>query len=129
MSTYKGTDGYLMEASTVIGELNHWTLTLTSASIDTGAFQGDGWGSFTPGLLTWTGTGSGFWSMDDTGQAALWTAATGNNSIELYFHTSDDYYYYGSANLTSIAIDDTLAGVATVTFNFQGTGELHQKVS
>ncbi len=129
MSTFSGIDGYLLEGSTVVGELNHWSLTLTSASNDVSAFQGSGWGSFKPGLLTWTGTGSGFWDLTDTGQAALWTAATGTSSIELYFHTNDDYYYYGAANLTSIAIDDTLAGVATVTFNFQGTDTLHQKVS
>lgn len=129
MSTYSGIDGYVLEGSTVVGELNHFTLTLTSASNDVSAFQGSGWGAFKPGLLTWTGTASGFWDLTDTGQAALWTAATGTTSVELYMHTNDDYYYYGSANLTSIAIDDTLAGVATVTFNFQGTGTLTQKVS
>jgi len=127
MGVIHGNDGYLLEAGTLVGELNHWSLTISAADLDVSAFQGNGWGAHTTGLLTWTGTGAGFWDFEtDAGQAALWTAMTGNSSVEMYFYLNDDNYYYGSANITSIAIDETVAGVATVTFNFTGASELHQ---
>ena len=129
MSVVHGNDGYVMENGTCVGELNHWTTTINAADLDVSAFtcsgSGSGWGSHTTGLLTWTGTASGFWDFSDAGQQALYTAMTGNNAIEMYFHLNADNYYYGSANISSISIDDTLAGVATVTFNFVGAGELH----
>ena len=127
MSVIHGNDGYLMVSSDVVGELNHISLTINAADIDVSAFQGDGWGAHTTGLLTWTGTAAGFWDMgSDTGQAALWTAMTGNSAVDIYMHMDDDNYYYGSANITSIAIDDTVAGVATCTFNLTGAGKLTQ---
>ena len=124
-----GNDGYFMVGSDVVGELNHISCTINAADIDVSVFQGDGWGAHTTGLLTWTATAAGFWDMSDTGQAALWSAMTGNSAVDVYMHLDDDNYYYGSANITSIAIDDTVAGVATCTFNLTGAGKLTQVTS
>ena len=127
---FKGNDGYVMVGGDVVGQINHLTLNITAADLDVSAFQGDGWGAHTTGLLTWTGTAAGFWDMgSDTGQAALWSAMTGNSTVDVYAHMDDDNYYYGSANITSIAIDDTVAGVATCTFNLTGAGKLTQVTS
>ena len=129
MSVFKGNTGKVMEAGKCIGELSHWTMTTTAADLDVSAFNCSGsvgWGSHTTGLLHWTGTASGFFDASDEGQKDLWNATTGNAPVDLYLYLDPDNYFWGTAGITSVAIDDAIAGVVTVTFNFAGQSELHK---
>lgn len=130
-TTYAGLDGYIMASaadasSNVVGEMSHWSLTIDAPSIDTTVFQSSGWGSSMTSVRTWSGTCDGFFDCGDSGQTSLWTAITTSAKMDLYMHIADDKYYYGEAYATSWNADITVAGVATASFNYQGTGTLNK---
>ena len=131
---FSGIDGYFRAGSlgnaAVVGEMNHFTVTCAQAANETTTFASNGWASFKKGVVSWTASGDGFWNCQDTAQGLLHTAiaapTAGATQVEAYFHTDDAYYLYGVGLVTTQTLDDTVAGVATVTFDFQGTGVLYQ---
>ena len=130
---FSGVDGYFKAGpagqSDVVGEMNHFTVTISHAVNETTTFASNGWASFKKGVVSWTASGDGFWNCQDKAQGYLHTAiaaaTAGATEVEAYFHTDDAYYLYGIGLVTTETLDDAVAGVATVTFDLQGTGVLY----
>jgi len=130
MTTYCGVDGYFkagaLGSAAIVGELNHWSLSISMALNDVSVFANNGWGAFKCGVRNWTGVAEGFWDLDDAGQAALNTALMGGSGtqVECYFHVYSDKYYHGIAYVSAENVDVAVAAVATVGFDIQGNGAL-----
>ena len=130
---FSGVDGYFRSgakgSASVVGEMNHFTVTISHATNETTTFATNGWASFKKGIVSWTASGDGFWNCQDTAQGALHTAiaapTAGATEVDAYFHTDDAYILYGVGLVSTETLDDAVAGVATVTFDFQGTGVLY----
>ena len=133
ISTFAGKDGYIQMgaagSSGVVGEMSHWSLTVDSPTTDVTVFQSSGWGAFKNSIRTWSGTCDGFFDCSNTYQTSIWTAITGGTALDVYCHIADDKYYYGSCYPTSWNADVTVAGIATASFNFQGTSTLNKTCS
>ena len=131
MSVTQGTSGYFNAqvagsgASTSVGEINRWTITKTSDPIDVSVF-GDRWRDYVNGSVGWTCSASGFWDCSDAGQSSLEDSLDNGTSIEIYAHVDDTKYYYGLAFVTNVTVEDTHDGVATASFDAQGSGVLYQ---
>jgi len=129
-NSISGIDGYVMAgpcgSAAVVAELNHWTLTITSDPIDVSIFGSSGWGAYKNGPKDWNASFDGFWYLGDTnGQAALHSALTGGTTVECYFHLDNDNYYYGAGLVTSESVDESVDGVASISFDIQGDGAIN----
>lgn len=125
-----GIDGYVMAgpcgSAAVVAELNHWTLNITSEPIDVRVFGSSGWGAKKNGPKDWNASFDGFWYLGDTnGQAALHSALTGGTTIECYFHLDDDNYYYGAGLVIGETVDESVDGVASISFDVDGDGAIN----
>jgi len=128
VSVLSGIDGYVIQGNTtVVGELNSWSVTITHAPVDVRVFRGSGWGAWAKGAKSWTGSASGFFTCSDTGQSAIHDAITGGTTLDMYFHSSVDKYYYGEMQPTSLSVDQAVEGVANVSFEFVGEGAIGQR--
>lgn len=132
MSVYQGTSGYFMAGTAgnaaSVGEINRFTITKTSDPIDVSVF-GDRWKDYVNGSVGWTASLSGFFDCSDTPQGAIEDSLDDGTVIELYAHIDNTKYYYGQGYTTNVTVEDTHDGVATVSFDIQGTGELYQTCS
>ena len=129
MTVYQGTSGYfsagVVGTEVLIGEVNRWTITKTSDPIDVSVF-GDRWKDFVNGSVGWTASLSGFFYCGDAGQEDIEDSIDAGSVIEIYAHVDGTKYYYGSAYTTNVTVETTHDGVATISFDMQGTGELYK---
>lgn len=125
MATYSGTAGSVVVVSggtTVVGEIREWTATVEQNLPETTAF-GDSWREYTPGLRGVTGSFQGWTDGADATQTTLRSMIIGGSaatSLRLYDGTAK--YLSGSAFVASWEPAQSVDGVATVSFNFTGTG-------
>ena len=132
MAVHKGYDGYVMVGSQVVGNINHWSITETQDTQDISHFDPSASGlskrarQFAAGAYSWTATFDGFTDVTDAGQAAIKTAIENGDAVSLYFHLEGDKYYAGQGIITSTSPDVTWEGVATQTWEVQGTGALEK---
>ncbi len=129
MSVYQGTSGYINAGSAgnagAVGEINRWTITKTSDPIDVSVF-GDRWRDYVNGSVGWTVSLSGFFDCSDTEQGYIEDSIDNGTVIEVYAHVDNTKYYYGSAYVTNVTVEDTHNGVVTLSVDAQGTGILYQ---
>lgn len=121
MSAMAGTDGKVMQGANEILNMTAWTIDLKGDSVDTSAFGGSGWGSFTGTIKTWSATCSGNYDPADTnGQVALNNGLA--SAFTMKFYTDDTHYWTGSATLVGIALKSSATGVITTEYSFNGAG-------
>ena len=125
-----GIDGYVMAgpcgSAVLVAELNHWTLNITSEPIDVRVFGSSGWGAKKNGPKDWNASFDGFWYLGDAaGQAALHSALTGGTTVECYFHLDNDNYYYGAGLVIGETVDESVDGVASISFDVDGDGAIN----
>ena len=129
MVTYQGTDGYftagVAAGAATVGGINRWTITKTSDPIDVSVF-GDRWKDYVNGSVGWSASLSGFIDTTDDPQTKIEDSIDNGTIIELYAHLNNTVYYYGTGYTTSFNVEDTHDGVATVSMDIQGTGELNR---
>lgn len=141
MSTYSGRKGAVTleidSTETLITELNTWSVSMTGGSTDTSAF-GDQWGKSDIGMLTWSGTASGFYDPLDAGQNELWDLFISNElngTLRLYSQYSttpgDPIKYWkpdtatdpdAGVRVSAFNTGQSHTGVATFDFSFEGSG-------
>jgi len=130
---FRGFDGYVCVGDTVIGSINHWTITITAETQEVSAFNPTAtttWEKrarkYVPGAIGWTATFDGFFDATDEGQQAIKDAVVEGTEVSLYFHLDGDRYYAGKGLLTSENPDVAWDGVATISWDVQGTGPLEK---
>jgi hypothetical protein len=123
MAAMSGTAGKVTQASADVLNMTAWTIDMKGATVDTSAFGGSGWGSFTGTIKTWTGKCSGNYDPADSGgQVALNGALA--TTVALKFYTDGTHYWGGNGTLNSISMKSSATGVITVDYGFDGVGAL-----
>jgi len=132
MVVYAGTSGYFTAgvagSAATVGEINSWTITKTANAIDVSVF-GDRWSDYINGSVGWTASLSGFYYPADTAQGAIEDSIDAGSIIEMYAHVSSTIYYYGTGYTTNSTVTQTHDGVATASFDVQGTGQLYRSAT
>lgn len=143
MATYSGRFGRVSKnydtTEIIIAELNTWSLNVSGGTTDTSTF-GDEWGKSDVGILTWNGSGSGFYDPAETSQQELWAELKAGSlvkSLRLYVKWSETsgaalYYWQpdissdpnAGARITAFNTGSTASGVGTFDFSFDGSGPI-----
>lgn len=129
----KGRYASIKLGSTLVENLGKWTLNVKMDEIDVSVF-GTVWGKSVPGMQKWSGTIEGFYDpADSTGQIVLQDAAlaaTKITDLKLFVDNTDywapaqDEDSDNGAYITSVDINHDKAGVAAVTMNIVGFGQI-----
>jgi len=108
-----------------IGGIKSWTLDYTLDILDTTDFT-DGNATnaartFVPGLSSWSGSFEGY---KDGEPQALGFAAT----VTLKLEEDATHFWTGDAYITGVHENAAVDGVVTISYDFQGTGELTESL-
>jgi predicted secreted protein len=99
--------------------IKSWTLDYTVDMLDTTDFGDSGVRSYLSGCSSWSGTFEGY--KDGTPEdVTTGTACT----LKLYETQETDEYWTGSAYITAVHPATSFDGIASYSYNFQGTGAL-----
>ena len=133
MTTIQGTSGYFMAGATgvapaLVGEISRWTVTETADTIDVSVF-GTRWKKYVNGPVGWTMSLSGFFDCSDAAQEDVIDSLEDGTAIDVYAYVDTTKYRYGSGYTTNVTIEHTFDGVATVSFDVQGSDELYNVCS
>lgn len=114
----------------LVENMGKWSISIKMDEIDTSVF-GSSWGRKIPGMQAWTATIEGFYDPSDTdGQKVLQDAAlaaTKLTTIRFYIDSTSYWSPSGSgagAYISGVDINHDKAGVAAVTMNIIGFGEI-----
>lgn len=144
MGTISGRFARIEIGSNLVAEMGSMNINLSADEIDTTAF-GDGWGKSDVGMKKWSGSISGNLDAEDTnGQEVIEAAFDSGDlvqDIKFYLkHStkSGDKVVYLAPNITADAeagvritgqdIGSDKSGVASVSFNFSGSGPVKKYV-
>ena len=121
MAELSGTGG-MVYIGADIGGIKSWTIDYTVDMLDTTDFA-DGNATnaartFKPGLSQWSGSFEGY---KDGAPQALGTSST---AVTLKLEEDSTYFWTGSAYITGIHENTAVDGIITISYDFQGTGEL-----
>jgi len=120
MAELSGTGG-MVYIGADIGGIKSWTLDYTVDMLDTTDFtDGNTTNSqrtFIPGLSQWSGSFEGY--KDGAPQGLGFSAA-----VTLKLEEDGTYFWTGSAYITGLHETTSVDGVITISYDFQGTGEL-----
>jgi predicted secreted protein len=122
----KGDNIRLYVAGYKIGLEMETSLSVTADTIETTNKDTAGWKTFIQGDKSWTVSGSAMldWSAQSN-ITQLFTAITAGTEAALDLGSSTDVKYYsGNGIITSWSFDGPRNGVATLSFEWQGTGTL-----
>ena len=118
-----GKSGKVLVGSHEVAEVSSWDLTMERSPTPVPKF-GDDQDYLICNPLSWSGSFTGNWYMDDTaGQKALQSACTGGTTVGLVLSDGSDEYS-GAAYITQTAVSNPHDGIKGVTFNYQGSGTL-----
>ncbi len=127
MAATMGKDGFVSLDGTTEkpAYLDNWTLTPSIGTAEVTAY-GNASKVFVSTLREWSVTAGGTLDRSDAKQLAVLqmfesTASSTSVTLRLYDSTS---YWTGSAFVTSAPINSQVGDKVTVSFNFQGTGDL-----
>lgn len=120
-----GKAGKVMIGTANVAEIKNWSLD-TSVDMLDDTVLGDSWKTFIAGLAEWSASAEGVFAVDtDTnGQTALQTAYLAGTSVTLKLYVSANKFYSGTAYISNMSIEDTVEDIVTVSFEFQGSGQL-----
>jgi len=122
-----GTDLCVYSSSNKIAYSQSCKLSLNMNLRDTSNKDSSGWETSLPGNRGWTIEVSGLIALDTAYNLAYLTNLIINRTqVTLNFKTANvsDYYYSGTAYLTSINADAPTEGNVTYSASFKGTGAL-----
>ena len=124
MAELSGTGG-MVYIGADIGGIKSWTLDYTIDMLDTTDFtDGNTTNSqrtFIPGLSSWSGSFEGY--KDGAPQGLGFSS-----SVTLKLEEDGTYFWTGSAYITGLHESSSVDGVITISYDFQGTGELTESL-
>lgn len=125
MATHSGTAGSVVLVSggtVVVGEIREWSATVEQNTPEVSAF-GDSWRDYSAGLRSVSGKFGGWEDGTDTVQGTIRAMIIGGSAATvLRLYENNTKYLSGSAFVTTWEPGTSIDGVATVNFNFRGTG-------
>lgn len=125
---YSGTAGSVVLISggtTRLGNITEWSLDQQRTTVETTAF-GDDNRRVIPAIKSATGSFSGSFDNDDTGQTAFINAYGSGTYLQLRLHFggegSTNYWDIGSALITSINNSISITGKGEISYDFECNG-------
>jgi hypothetical protein len=115
--------------SNSLAELTVWSLD-TSIDLIEDTVKGDKHKTYLGGIASWSGSAGAYLDYDDTEQASLIdeiAAGTPDGTVAaLMLRVNTGKFFYGAAELSNFAVTSPEgSALVTVTFNFQGSGQLY----
>ena len=109
---------------TVVG-IKNWSLDLALDTLETTTLGSD-WKEYITGLKEWSASADGDFNIhtDATGQRALQDAYLSGTSVDVILCVDDVHAYGGKAFVSSLAIEDPVDDVVSVSMEFTGSGEI-----
>lgn len=127
MATHIGAEGVVRIGANTVGEVTAFSMSIDSEMIPVKKL-GDTFESYKAGTRSWKGEVTCHWDEGDTnGQAAIEDAILAGTSVTLNLYpegiTTGDYYYTGTAFLTSMSVDISDNDSTVVAkYSFTGSG-------
>ena len=124
MATHKGSEGVVKIGSNVVAEVTGFSFDETCDTIEDTALS-DTARTFVADYTSFSGSIDCMWDeTDSTGQGAMTNGAS--VAIDLFPEGTGagDYYYSGTAIITSISRANAMGAMVTASFSFQGTGAM-----
>lgn len=112
-----GKAGEVTYATGTVAGIKGWTLDYASDALETTDFGDSGRRTYISGLSGWSGSFEG--NID-----GIPKALGAEIALELKITQTDAQKYYGQAIITGSHPSVTVDGVAVISYDFQGTGEL-----
>ncbi len=108
----------------VVG-IKNWSLDLSIDTLDTTAL-GDDWKNYITGLKEWSASAEGDYNVhtDSAGQEALQLAFLTGESVDVSLYVNDSNAYKGKAVIASLAVEDPVDDVVSISIEFTGSGAL-----
>jgi predicted secreted protein len=106
-----------------MAEVKSWSLDASADMLDDTAL-GDSWKSNIVGLKEWSASIEVSWDMSDTAQLAVQNAYLNGNTVAVKLYTNATNYYSGTANVSSLSVEDPVDDLVTATLEVQGSGVL-----
>lgn len=134
MSVITGKDAFFKiksgsaSASSKVGYVNNYSLTINSASIDITSL-GDLWRVFKGDLRVWSVSATAAFDLTDANDKALFDMLCGEgtvSAVELHMGVGD-HEFVGDAIITSAPVSATVGDKVSVNYSFQGSGTLELK--
>jgi len=125
MAHLAGKGGQVQTAAADVGGIKSWTLDYTVDMLETTDFTDGGATNaaktYIPGCSQWSGSFEGY---KDGAPDGLGFSA----SVALKLEEDATYFWTGSAYITGLHETADVNGVITISYDFQGTGELTESV-
>lgn len=110
---------------TQVALITEWNVDIERDAYDSTAL-GDDWETSVIGMGKWSGRCSGYFSVEtDGGQTLLHNAILAGTSLTLEMHADNSAtVYVGKVNPGKCSIGNPVNGLASIEFDFKGTGQL-----
>jgi hypothetical protein len=118
MAKSSGKNGYVEATASKILGIKDWTLDYTIDPLETTDFNASGCATYITGIARWSGSFSGY--KDGTLQGIGTTAV----SLILAVTSASTSGFIGQAFITGIHSGNAVDGVATIAYDYTGTGAL-----
>ena len=124
MAVHTGSEGTIKVGANAVSELRSYSISQEAETIEKSA-MGDSYRSFEIGMQSWSGSCDVYWDETDTnGQGALIPGASVTLNVYPEGATSGDYFYSGTALVTSVERSAAFDGMVEASVSFTGTGGL-----
>ena len=127
MAVFSGNRGMVYAGAAQVANVTNWSLTVEADNLDSSA-MGTEWRTFITGIKQWSGTIDAHWDLTNDAQKALFDALTGSTLVSLKLYIDSTKNFSGDAMITSADTTVPFDGIETITFNYQGNGELTMSV-
>lgn len=124
---YSGTAGSVVinlgtAGTPLVGWITEWSLDKTRSTVETTSFGQDN-ATVIGGIKSASGSFSGSFDNNDTGQTALLTAFENGEYVGLRLYVSNTgYFNIGSALITNYSPTTTADGKADISYDFEANG-------
>jgi hypothetical protein len=126
MAALMGKDGFISIAASVVGTIDTWSLNASVGTAEITAY-GDPARNYEETIKEWSGTLSGTLNIADAQQLTLLQQAStaAFATVGLRFNvTTGGSYWAGSAYMKGYSANSKVADKVSISFPFQGTGNL-----
>lgn len=119
-----GENGAVFVGTHQVAEIGSWDLTISKNVVDVPKFGGSR-DKIVCGPYEWSGSFAGSWYLGDTlGQVVLENAVKAGTTVTLKLQVASGKFYTGSAYINQESVSVPHDGLASITFNYVGSGDL-----
>ena len=125
MAAVVGRDGKFNIGAVTVSYVDTWSLSAGIGTAEVTAF-GDNSKAFRSGIREWSGSATATMDRSDTGQADLMDQFEDGTlaDVSLRLQTAAATYWSGTARMTGMTINSAVADKVSVSWEFQGNGDL-----